>query len=216
MSEGFVYILTNAAMPGYVKIGMSGQDDLKVRLRQLDNTSTPLPFEVHYAARVPDCRKVERTLHFVFGEKRARSSREFFQIDPELARAVVELVAIQETAPTDAEQGIAPEQREEIEAEERSRSDRLTLGSLGLLPGTVLVFSKDPQVTCTVAGPKTVVFQGQEQSLSSAALKAIHAMGYAWPRVNGFEYWTTDGLKLNALTRGGAGEAEAEAEEPPL
>ena len=207
MSEGFVYILTNAAMPGYVKIGMSEQDDLKVRLRQLYTTAVPYPFEVHYAARVPDCRQVEKTLHFVFGERRTRDNREFFQINPDLAKAVIELVAIQEAAPTDAEQGIAPEQRQEIEAAERSRFDRLTLGSLGLLPGAVLVFSKDPQVTCTVAGPKTVLFQGQEQSLSSAALRAIHAMGYTWPRVNGFEYWTIDGVKLNALTRGGAGEA---------
>ena len=206
MAQGFVYVLTNAAMPGYVKIGMSAQDDLASRLRQLDNTSTPLPFEVHYAAQVPDCRKVERTLHFVFGERRARLNREFFQIDPELARAIIELVAIQEAAPSDAEQGIAPEQREAIRAQERSR-ERLELGRLGLAPGTVLAFSKDPAVTCTVAGPRTVLFQGVEQSLSAAALKAIHAMGYVWPRVNGFEYWMVDGAKLNALTR--TGEADA-------
>ena len=75
MSEGFVYVLTNAAMPGYVKIGLTQQDDVADRVRQLDNTSTPLPFEVYYAAKVPDCRKLERTLHFVFGEKRARLNR---------------------------------------------------------------------------------------------------------------------------------------------
>ena len=80
-------------MPGYVKIGMSEQDDVGVRVRQLDNTSAPLPFEVHYAARVPDCRKVERTLHFVFGEHRRRSNREFFTIDPDLAKAVIEAVS---------------------------------------------------------------------------------------------------------------------------
>ena len=88
----------------------------------------------------------------------------FFQIDPELARAVIELVAIKETAPTDAEQGIAPEQRQEFQAEERSRSERQALGRLGCLPGTVLTFSMDPQVACTVAKSKTVLFQGQEQA----------------------------------------------------
>lgn len=72
-----------------VKIGMSEQDDLGVRLRQLDNTSAPLPFEVHFAARVPGRRKVERTLHFVFGECRTRSTREFFRMDPDLAKDVV-------------------------------------------------------------------------------------------------------------------------------
>ena len=127
MPEGFVYILTNAAMPGYVKIGMSEQDDVGVRVRQLDNTSAPLPFEVHYAARVPDCRKVERTLHFVFGEHRRRSNREFFTIDPDLAKAVVELVAIQQETVSDPDQGIAPAQREEIQEAEQARSTRLSL-----------------------------------------------------------------------------------------
>lgn len=204
MPEGFVYILTNAAMPGYVKIGMSEQDDVGVRVRQLDNTSAPLPFEVHYAARVPDCRKVERTLHFVFGEHRRRSNREFFTIDPDLAKAVVELVAIQQETVSDPEQGIAPAQREEIQEVEHARSTRLSLASLGLAPGAVLAFSKDPDVTCTVTGPKTVLFKGEEQSLSAAALKAVRDMGYGWSRVNGFEYWTCDGVKLADLRRAGA------------
>ena len=80
------------------------------------------------------------------------------------ARAVIELMAIQETAPTVAEQGIAPEQRQEIEAEMRSRSERLALRRLGLPPGTVLTFSKDSVVTCTVAGPKTVLLQGRNRA----------------------------------------------------
>ena len=199
MSDGYVYILTNAAMPGYVKIGMSARPDVSDRVRQLDNTSAPLPFEVYYAARVPDCRKLERTLHFVFGEKRARSSREFFRIEPDLAKAIIELVADQQTTPTDAQQGIAPEARVEIEAEERTRTARLDFDRLGLKPGTVLTFSKDPAVTCTVAGSRTVLFQGEEQSLSAAALKAIHQMGYSWSRVNGFDYWMVDGVKLSAV-----------------
>lgn len=199
MSEGFVYILTNAAMPGYVKIGMSAQADVADRVRQLDNTSAPLPFEVFYAARVPDCRKVERTLHFVFGERRTRTNREFFNINPDLAKAIIEMVAIQQTTPSDPEQGIAPAQREEIETVERTRSGRLDFDRLRLPVGAVLAFSKDPSVTCTVAGPRAVMFQGQSQSPSAAALKVIHDMGYAWPRVNGFEYWTYDGVKLSAM-----------------
>ena len=79
MSEGFVYLLTNEAMPGYVKIGLTRGNDVAARMKQLDTTAVPLRFECHFAARVPDCAKLERTLHFVFGEKRARLSREFFK-----------------------------------------------------------------------------------------------------------------------------------------
>jgi hypothetical protein len=58
------------------------------------------------------------------------------------------------------------------------RAARLTLDRLGLVPGDVLRFAKDPEVTCSVAGSKTVFFQGEEQSLSAAALTAVKAMGY--------------------------------------
>ena len=127
MSEGIVYILTNAAMPGFIKIGLTQQDDVSLRVKGLDNTSLPLPFECYFSARVPDCRKLERTLHFVFGEKRARLNREFFTASPDLAKAIIELVAIQNVTPSDAQQDITPEERREIEAEKVKR----TLGGLG-------------------------------------------------------------------------------------
>lgn len=205
MSEGFVYILTNAAMPGYIKIGLTSHDDLAIRMRQLDNTSTPLPFECYFAARVPDCARLERTLHFVFGEKRVRLNREFFTTQPDLVKAVIELVAIREEPVSEAEQGITSEQRKAIEETKADRAARLSLGALGLSPGAILTFSKDVDVTCEVAGPKSVIFQGQEMSLSAAALKAIHAMGYTWPAVSGFEYWCFEGEKLSDLGRAAEG-----------
>lgn len=195
MSEGYVYILTNAAMPGYVKIGLTTQDDVAIRVRQLDNTSLPLPFECYFAARVPDCAKLERTLHFVFGEKRARGNREFFTIQPDLAKAIIELVAIEDTSPSDAEQDISPQERQEIEAEQQRRS----LSGLGLEEGAVLSFLKDPAVTCIVHDARKVRFRDEVMSLSRAALLAIRDMGFNWPTANGFEYWTHNDIKLSEL-----------------
>lgn len=196
---GFVYILKNAAMPDYIKIGLTQQDDVNLRLKQLDNTSTPLPFEVYYAARVPDCRKLERALHFIFGEKRTRLNREFFTADPDTVKAVIELVAIEERQPTDAEQAITPAQREAIEETKAVRQGRVSLFDLGLHVGDELTFTKDPNITCLVAGPRTVQFRGEELSTSLAALKAVREMGYEWKTISGFEYWARDGAKLSAL-----------------
>jgi hypothetical protein len=206
VAEGYVYVLINEAMPGYVKIGFTQQDDLNQRLRQLDNTSTPMPFECHYAAKVPDCRKLERTLHFVFGEKRTRANREFFKTDPDLAKAIIELVAIEVEAVSDPEQAITPEQRSEIEAVRTARAQRTTLEDLGLRPGTVLTFTKDPSVTCEVVGPRTVRFRGEEMSLSQAGLRAVREMGYNWPSVRGADYWAWEGRKLSALEAVSSGE----------
>lgn len=197
-TAGYVYILTNEAMPGYIKIGLTQRDEVADRIRQLDNTSMPLPFELHYAAKVPDCRKLERTLHFVFGEKRARLNREFFTADPNLVQAIIELVAITEETFSDADQAITPAQRKAIDAT-KARAERLTLDKLGIEPGTVLTFAKDPAITCEVTGPRTVRFRGRETTLTASALQVIHEMGYTWTSVRGADFWMHDGVKLSAL-----------------
>ena len=53
-----VYILTNQSMPDTIKIGIT--DNLERRIRELDNTSTPLPFECYYAVEVQDAKAIEK------------------------------------------------------------------------------------------------------------------------------------------------------------
>jgi len=185
-------------MPGYVKIGLTRQNDVGDRVKQLDNTSIPVPFECYYAARVPDCAKLERTLHFVFGEKRARKSREFFTIDPDLAKAIIELVAETPVTVSDAEQAIDAGERREIETLQERREVR-TFTSMSVPMGATLVFVKDPNITCTVIKPRKVLFRGQELSPSAAALTVIHEMGYDWPKVSGMDYWRYEGIRLSDL-----------------
>lgn len=195
MSGGIVYILTNEAMPGYVKIGLTQQNDVGERVRQLDNTSLPMPFECYFAAHVPDCRKVERTLHFVFGERRVRRNREFFTIEPDLAKAIIELVAIDQVKLSDAEQAIDKTERREIE-QERKRREVRTFTSMNIPLGSTLTFVKDETITCTVSAPRKVRFRGEEMSPSAAALIVIQEMGYDWPAISGMGYWAYQGIKI--------------------
>lgn len=78
-----------------------------------------------------------------------------------------------------------------------------SLGGLGIKPGTELFFLKDPAVTCVVQDAKRVSFQGQPMSLSRAGSKAVQDMGFTWPSVNGFDYWTLNGKKLSEFPIGG-------------
>ena len=71
-----VYILTNQCMPDIVKIGKT--DNLDRRVRELDNTSSPLPFECFYAVEVEDATKIESKLHQGLDDCRVRKNREFF------------------------------------------------------------------------------------------------------------------------------------------
>jgi len=63
---GIVYVLTNPAMPGLVKIGMTNRDSVDARLKEFFNTSVPVPFECEYACKVESSEKVGETLHLAF------------------------------------------------------------------------------------------------------------------------------------------------------
>ena len=47
-----VYVLTNPAMPGFVKIGMTDKNDVQIRMRELYGTGLPLPFECFVAREI--------------------------------------------------------------------------------------------------------------------------------------------------------------------
>ena len=95
--QDIVYVLVNEAMPNYVKVGSTA--NLEQRMRDLDTTGVPLPFECFYAARVNDARFVERRLHDAFMNHRVRKNREFFEIAPERIMAALKLAEIEDVTP---------------------------------------------------------------------------------------------------------------------
>jgi hypothetical protein len=77
-------------MPDTIKIGIT--DNLERRIKDLDNTSAPLPFECFYAVEVDDASKIEKLLHEGFDDKRIRQNREFFSATPEQAKSMLKIV----------------------------------------------------------------------------------------------------------------------------
>lgn len=82
-----VYVLTNKAMPGYIKIGKTTHDNVSERLKELNSTGVPFPFECAYVAEVEDCTKVEEHMHRTFHVFRENKKREFFKMDADTAIA---------------------------------------------------------------------------------------------------------------------------------
>jgi T5orf172 domain len=77
---GFVYIPSNSAMPGMVKIGLT-RNEAAARAVELSRaTGVPTDFELVYDELVNDCRAVERSLHKRFSEYRVNDRREFFRV----------------------------------------------------------------------------------------------------------------------------------------
>src|SRR5574344_962788 len=92
INYGIVYVLTNPAMPGLVKIGMTNRESVDARLKELFNTSVPVPFECEYACKVDDCKKVEAALHYAFDPERINPQREFFKTDPDRVISILKLL----------------------------------------------------------------------------------------------------------------------------
>jgi hypothetical protein len=61
-SNQIVYVLTNPAMPGLIKIGMTTQMEVEARMKQLYSTGVPVPYDCAFACQVKDASEVERAL----------------------------------------------------------------------------------------------------------------------------------------------------------
>lgn len=92
-SRGCVYILINDRYPELVKIGKTG-GSVSVRLKQLNTTGVPTPFECHYAAYVSDMHAVEKYLHDHFSYCRVNDKREFFEVSPREVHKILSRFAI--------------------------------------------------------------------------------------------------------------------------
>ena len=184
-----VYVLSNPAFDRYVKVGRT--IDLEQRLRQLDNTSIPLPFRCEFAIEVDDEVEAERLVHQAFADVRVRSSREFFEIEPQRVIAALKLTGGKDVTPKED----VAEDAEGIEALERTVAKRrsYSFDDAHVSVGDVLVYTRDESVTATVVADKKIEFEGEVTSLSRAALTLLHKDGYKWKQANGWAYWMKDG-----------------------
>ena len=188
-----VYILTNESMSDIIKIGIT--DNLSRRLKELDNTSTPLPFECFYAVEVDDAKAIENLLHGAFDDKKVRERREFFYCTPEQAKSaliIVEKMGGKDVTPREVV--FETEQDKQALDNAKSRKGRVDyFGILGINTGETLTFSKDSSITCEVSNNGQVLFRGEATTLSGSALTIVSEMGYNWQQVRGAGYWCYKG-----------------------
>ena len=155
MEYGIVYLLTNPVMPGLVKIGMTTQEDIDKRMKELYTTGVPVPFECQFACKVKkgDCAKIEKALHTAFAPQRINANREFFRIQVEQAKAILELFHH-----TD----VTEEVSDEIESD---------FYEMGMQKGDILQWKDDPTITVTIVSERRISYEGEETSISSLSAK---------------------------------------------
>lgn len=192
-NTGIVYILTNEAMLGYIKIGKT-TTSIEQRILELSRSSAvPLPFECYYAARVNNMNDIEEALHDAFGDHRINPRREFFNIAPERVLAILKRFAIEDVTPS---RTVGVEFREDAIALEKAkkRKSAFNFKILDIPAGAELKFIRDEKITCVVApDQKHVIFNNKEMSSSEAAAQVLGSKW--WPA--GSDYWTYDGEILS-------------------
>ncbi len=190
-----VYVLTNPAMPGLVKIGKTSLGDANDRILQLYTTGVPVPFKIEFACRVGDELEVEKALHIAFGPQRINPKREFFRIEPEQAIAILKLLH-SEDATDEVKQENSQVDPESAQAAEslRSRRPNLNFDEMGIPVGSVLQ-SFDDDSTATVIAPKKVKYRDQELTLT-AATRLMLQLDYS---VQPGPHWTFNGKRVSDI-----------------
>ncbi|HAI59649.1 MAG TPA: hypothetical protein DCM32_07200 [Xanthomonadaceae bacterium] len=194
-----VYVLTNAAMPGLVKIGKTTQIEVDDRMKQLYGTGVPVPFDCSFACRVKDATEVEKALHLAFGNARINPSREFFKIEPERVIAVLRLLKVDDITiqfEKQMESDVSPADKQSAESLKASRRPRMNYHELGIPDGSKLIF-RDGNATVEVVSEWKVKYEGVESSLVAVTRKLLGLReDYA---LQPSPFWTFNGRTVKSI-----------------
>jgi len=190
-----VYVLSNPAMPGLVKIGRTDNQDANNRIGQLYTTGVPVPFTIEYACKVENPDQVEKALHIAFAPQRINPKREFFQIDPGQAIAILRLLNTEDATNevTGQSSGVDPESAQAAVALKAKRPN-MNFTEMGISEGSVL-HSLEDDSTAIVVAPRKVRFQDEEMSLT-AATRIVLGIEHS---VQPSPYWTFNGRSLRDI-----------------
>ena len=186
---------------GIVKIGMTHTSDAGERIASLSrNSAVPLPFDCVYACNVSDAKKVEQALHLAFAPDRINPSREFFRTKPSQVVAILELLhqgkVVTAQIEEQAEAKTAPELLESAVKDKRKMRPKINYLQIGLKVGDEITF-RDGVTTATIAGPHTVIYQGEESALQPVSLKLMPEI--VGRGVASKLYWSINGQSLADL-----------------
>lgn len=187
---GIVYVLTNPAMPRLVKIGMTTRSEVTARIGQLYTTGVPLPFDCEYAVTVKDVSRVENALHIAFEQSRLNPNREFFEMEVESVKAILDLLKID-----DVTLGVQQDAGGSVGATDKAASvnykegrPALVLAQLGILENEEIEFvgSEAAAKLLGWGGGNRVSYEGKEHSISRLTAILLGRKGWVRPH----RHWT--------------------------
>jgi hypothetical protein len=197
--KGIVYVLTNPAMLGIIKIGHTTRGDIKQRMNELFTTGVPVPFECVMACEVEDCKTVETALHIAFGPNRIHPKREFFKIEPEQPIAILKLFQRKEvTVEVNKEIDAVTSQEDRAAGDKLKRQRRppLDFHIMGIPNGSMLFFNNgEDEKIAIVHTNRKVLYEGRECSLTQLTSEFL-GLEYS---IQPTPYWSFEGRSLSDI-----------------
>lgn len=207
---GYIYVLTNPSFPEYVKIGYA--DNVDERVAQLNRTEcTPFAFKkyavLHVASRLAD-KNVHKLIDKFKPELRAKEKvngkmriREFFAMSAKEAVEILDTIgSIYGETPIIFEQTVEEKKEEQFAEKTAIASERKSPFSFykcGIKNGEKVVYIHDPNIVCTVASDREILFNGENTSLSALAKKLLKHN----TSVQGTLHFAYNGEVLSALRK---------------
>lgn len=171
--DGIVYVLSNPAMQGLVKIGCTGADEARTRIDQLYTTGVPAPFVCELAMTVADAPGVEADLHRHFASARYNASREFFEIDADEACEVLRVRGRADVTPDFIRDNRALDRTSLLAGSRSPRGyrPRQDFLEMGLEVGDEIEHARTGE-RATIVNGRIVRFRGRNRTLDEATRKA--------------------------------------------
>ncbi|MGI9559104.1 MAG: DUF5655 domain-containing protein [Thermodesulfobacteriota bacterium] len=194
-----------------VKFGQSTDfDTIPGRIKTLQSSGVPKPFEVIRAIQVPkkDRKNYENLIHKALDEARYASEREFFTIGQEGAIAMMEIIPGKDVT-SEVKKRIRGNKRGDTVGQKKKQEKQktnsgvrspFTFSSVGLKRGTILRFKGDSSITAKVLNDKEIKFRGKDISLSGAA-KELLSIPREKGGVQGPIYWLYKGKTLDEMRK---------------
>lgn len=183
MAKGYIYIMTNPALKGMVKIGYAA--DVEMRRKQLSTTALPYEYEVYATYETPGAledKKLHAMIDNLNPDLRVSKNREFFVMSPEDAYSLLEAIAtISGSKARLKKVKVSPVKKQKV------RRPPVDFTKCNIPIGAELVFIEDPSIVATVVSDRKVEYNGEITSLSAitGAIKGHSTQGPSYFTYNG-------------------------------
>ena len=183
MSKGYIYIMTNPALKGMVKIGYAA--DVEMRRKQLSTTALPYEYAVYATYETPGAledKKLHAMIDNLNPDLRVSKNREFFVMSPEDAYSLLEAIATISGSKARLKKiKVSPVKKQKV------RRPPVDFTKCNIPIGAELVFIEDPNIVATVVSDRKVEYNGEITSLSAitGAIKGHSTQGPSYFTYNG-------------------------------